>query len=77
MILTATLVEAGRGAIFATESSLTKEPILLPLVFDSRDLAQKFLDACERSGVELYPGISYSDMSKLYRLWFDSFKRPN
>lgn len=71
-----TTLSGNRGVIVATDSSLSKGPIALPFVFDSHDLAIQFLSACERTGVELYPGMAYSEMSKLFRLWFDSFKRP-
>lgn len=71
-----TALSGNRGIILATNSSLSKGPIALPMVFDSHELAIQFLSACERTGVELYPAMAYSEMRKLFALWHDSYKRP-
>lgn len=75
MNLEAQILEGGRGVIVATDSSLSPAPIALPLVFMSKERAQEFLSACERSGVSLYPEMGYSAMRQLFNLWYDAYKR--
>lgn len=79
MQLDAIQIESGRGAILATKGSNEHVAgmVLLPFVFSSQGVAQQFLSACERSGVNLWPGMSHDELSKLFRLWHDSFKRPD
>lgn len=77
MQLSAELIDAtGQGVIFAADSSLATQPIALPYVFRTHDLAQGFLAACERTGVPLFPDMGYHAMRQLFELWHDSFKRP-
>lgn len=49
---------------------------ILSLSFDLQDVAQSFLDACERGGVCLYAGMPHSELKALFDLWFDAWKRP-
>ncbi len=62
--------EAG-GAIFDDAKGW-----ILPLSFDSQEVAQSFLDACERVGVCIYAGMPHSDLKSMFDLWFDGWKRP-
>lgn len=48
---------------------------VLDFVFNHAYEAQEFLEACERSGVNLYPGMLHSDIASLVRLWRDASKR--
>jgi len=47
----------------------------LPFLFEGVNEAQAFLDSVERSGVNVWPGMSYCDLSSLVRLWRDAVKR--
>jgi hypothetical protein len=77
MHLKSVLIEGGRGAIMSEKGN--NEHVagqqLLPFVFDSSATAREFLDACERSGVNIWPGMAHDDMAKLFRLWHDARKR--
>jgi len=73
MQLDAIQIEGGRGAILSTKESggspAQKIERLLPLVFESKRIAEQFLTACERAGCSLYPDVPAVDMSQLFRLW--------
>ena len=47
----------------------------LPYLFASVNEAQSFLNSVERSGVNVWPGMSYCDIQSLVLLWRDASKR--
>lgn len=48
---------------------------LLPLLFKSEGEASRFLEAAERVGLNLWPGMGRNELTAYVNLWRDADKR--
>jgi hypothetical protein len=53
----------------------TAKDELLPFVFSDLNEATRFLEAAERCGLNLWPGMAKAELASFVRLWRDADKR--